>query len=158
MGTIIIPYLEDFFYRFNILSLSTKWLEHSWTYIKVCTHAQSLSCIWLFCNPMDCSLPGSAVHGISQARILECVAISSSRGSSQPRNQTPISCSLADRFFTTELPGKPHTLILKHSITISNCFHFTALLRYNSYIICTFTRLKCTVWWFLVYSPNCETI
>ena len=37
------------------------------------------------CNPMDCSLPGSSVHGIFQARILEWVAISISRGSSQPR-------------------------------------------------------------------------
>ena len=41
---------------------------------------------------MDCSPPGSSVHGISQARILEWVAISSSRGSSWPRDQTPISC------------------------------------------------------------------
>ena len=38
------------------------------------------------CNPTDCSLPGSSVHGISQARILEWVAISSSRGSSWPRD------------------------------------------------------------------------
>ena len=37
------------------------------------------------CDPMDCSLPGSSVHGISQAKILEWVAISFSRGSSQPR-------------------------------------------------------------------------
>ena len=43
-------------------------------------------------NPMDCSLPGSSVHGISQARILEWVAISSSRGSSQPKDQTHVSC------------------------------------------------------------------
>ena len=48
------------------------------------------SCLTL-CNPMDCSLPGSSVHGISQARILEWVAMSSSRGSSQPRNQTCVS-------------------------------------------------------------------
>ena len=39
--------------------------------------SQSLSCVWLFCDPMDCSLPGSSVYGISQARILEWVAISS---------------------------------------------------------------------------------
>ena len=45
---------------------------------------QSLSCVWLFCEPMDCSPPGSSVHGLSQARILEWVAISSSRGSSCP--------------------------------------------------------------------------
>ena len=40
------------------------------------------------CDPMDCSLPGSSVHGIFQARILEWVAVSFSRGSSQPRDQT----------------------------------------------------------------------
>ena len=55
------------------------------------------------CNPMDCILPGSSVHGIFQARKLEWVAISYSRGSSQPRDQTPvfyISC-IAGGFFTT---------------------------------------------------------
>ena len=46
------------------------------------------------CNPLDCSPPGSSVHGVSQARIQEWVAISSSRGSSQPRDQTCISCLL----------------------------------------------------------------
>ena len=55
------------------------------------------------------SLPGSSVHGTSQARILEGVAISFSRGSSQPRDQTPVSC-LAGRFFTTEPPGEPYTM------------------------------------------------
>ena len=45
-----------------------------------------------FCDPIDCSLPGSSVHGIFQARILEWVAMSISRGSSQPRAQTPIFC------------------------------------------------------------------
>ena len=45
------------------------------------------------CDPMDCSLPGSSVHGIFQARILEWVAIFSSRGSSQPKDQTRPSCS-----------------------------------------------------------------
>ena len=55
-------------------------------------HAQSFSHSQLFCDPMDCSPPGSYVHGIFQARILELVAISSSRGSSWPRNWTPVSC------------------------------------------------------------------
>ena len=44
-----------------------------------------------FCDPMDCSPPDSTIHGISQVRILEWVAISFSRGSSQPRGQTNIS-------------------------------------------------------------------
>ena len=58
-----------------------------------CVHACSVaqSCLTL-CDPMDCSPPGSSVHGILQARILEWVAISSSRGSSQPRVPTCISC------------------------------------------------------------------
>ena len=42
--------------------------------------------------PMDCSLPGSFVHGISQARTMEWVAISYSRGSSRPRDRTRVSC------------------------------------------------------------------
>ena len=56
------------------------------------------SCLTL-CNLMDCSLPGSSVHGILQARVLEWVAISFSRGSSRPRDRTQVSC-IAGRFFT----------------------------------------------------------
>ena len=51
------------------------------------------------CNPMDSSLPGSSAHGILQARILECVVISFSRGSSQSRDQTQVS-SIVGIFFT----------------------------------------------------------
>ena len=61
----------------------------------LCVCAQLLSCVHLFCDPMDCSPPSSSVHRIFKARILKCVAISSSRVSSQPRVQTP---ALADRF------------------------------------------------------------
>ena len=59
------------------------------------------SCLTL-CDPEDCSPPGSSVPRILQARILEWVAISSSRGSSQPRDWTHISCisCLAGGFFT----------------------------------------------------------
>ena len=56
------------------------------------------SCLTL-CDPMDYSLPDYAVHGILQARVLEWVAISFSRGSSQPKDQTLVSC-IAGRFFT----------------------------------------------------------
>ena len=58
------------------------------------------SCLTL-CNPMDCSPPGSSVHGISQARILECIAISYSREASQSRDQpkSPGSLALAGGFF-----------------------------------------------------------
>ena len=64
------------------------------------------------CDPKDCSLPDSSVHGILQARTLEWVAISSSRGSSPSRDRTHISCVsciLEGRFFTAVPPGKPVT-------------------------------------------------
>ena len=51
------------------------------------------------CNPMDCSSQGSSVHEILQARILGCVVMPSSRGSSQPRDRTQVS-RIAGRFFT----------------------------------------------------------
>ena len=50
------------------------------------------------CDPLDCSLPGSSVHGILQARIVEWVAISFCRGSSRPRDRTEIS-HIAGRHF-----------------------------------------------------------
>ena len=55
---------------------------------------------------MDCSPPGSSVHGISQARLLEWVAISFSRESSQAKDQTH-SPALVGRFYITEPPGDP---------------------------------------------------
>ena len=58
------------------------------------------------CDPTDCSLPGSSVHGISWARILERVAIFFSRGSSRPRDGTHVSCT-AGRLYTAESAGKP---------------------------------------------------
>ena len=55
------------------------------------------SCPTLY-DPMDCSPPGSAIHGILQARVLEWVAIPFSRGSSQPRDQTQVSRSAGRGF------------------------------------------------------------
>ena len=51
------------------------------------------------CDPMDCSPPGSSAYGILQARILKWVAISFSRGSSGPRDQTQVSHIAGKRFY-----------------------------------------------------------
>ena len=74
-----------------------------------CMCAHSLSHVWLSVI-MDCSPPSFFVHGIFQARILVWVAISYSRASSQPEDQTTylMSPALADRFFTTVPPEKPN--------------------------------------------------
>ena len=63
---------------------------------------------------MDRSLPGSSVHGILQARILEWVAISFSKGSSDPgiEPKSPMSPALGSRFFTTEPSGKPFVVFI----------------------------------------------
>ena len=71
-------------------------------FVWVCVFvAQSCATV---CDPMDCSLPSSSVHGILQARILEWVASPFSRGSSWPRDRTHVSC-IAGRFFTAEPPS-----------------------------------------------------
>ena len=66
------------------------------------------------CDPMDCGPPGSSVHGIPQKRILESVAMPSSRDLPDPRIKltSPVSPAMAGRFFTTEPPGKPHDTVI----------------------------------------------
>ena len=67
----------------------------------VCINVHAELCL-TFCDLLNCNPPGSSVHGLSQERILEWVTITSSRGSSRPRNQAYISCvpCIASRFFT----------------------------------------------------------
>ena len=57
------------------------------------------------CGPMDCSLRGFSIHGIFQARVLEWVAISFPRGSSQPRVGTRVSCIESRRFYRLSHQG-----------------------------------------------------
>ena len=106
----------------SLLDLSDKRLMSKFYRIFIFTNLEPLSSLFFacgvlkllqscltVCDPMDCSLSGSSVLGIFQARTLEWVAtISSSRGSSRPRDRTCSSCSscTAGRIFTAELPGK----------------------------------------------------
>ena len=67
--------------------------SQGWVQPPLCPHTviHSVFChVWL-CEPRDCNPPGSSIHRISQARIPECIAISFSKGSSEPRDQTHIS-------------------------------------------------------------------
>ena len=76
-------------------------------------HAELLQSCMILCDSMDCSLPGSSVHGIRQARILERVAMPSSRGSSDP-GITPASLTfpaLLDGFFTTSVTWEAQDLL-----------------------------------------------
>ena len=90
---------------------------------------------------MDCSLPGSSVHGILQARIQEWVAISFSRGSiPDPR----ISC-MADRFFSTEPPGKPYYHLIDSIFSASFKLYISAVIVWDpSATVSSQHFLKCT--------------
>ena len=84
--------------RCGVYSLKNTWRT------RVCLFVQSCPTL---CDPMDCSLPGSSVGGILQARTLEWVAIPFSRESSWPRDCTQVSC-LIGRFFTIWTPREAH--------------------------------------------------
>ena len=88
----------------SILSLSASFIYfYINLYIYTCVSVCQKLAIWhlsegkvaqlcpTLCNPMDCSLPGSSVHGILQAKILEWVSVPFSKESSQPRDQTQVS-------------------------------------------------------------------
>ena len=101
---------------------------------------------------MDCSLPNSSVHGISQARVLKWVAIFFFRGSSWPRDWTYISW-LADRFFTTEPPGKP---IIFGIVVVQSLSHVGLSATPRS-VACQ-ASLSFTVSWSLLKSMSIESV
>ena len=74
------------------------------------------------CSLIDCSPPGFSVHGVFQARVLEWVVISSSRKSSQPRDQIH-SPALAGGFFTTE-PRGPQYMYICGCVSVCLCVLF----------------------------------
>ena len=75
-----------------------------------------------FCGPMDCSPPGSSVHGILQARILEWVAMPPADDLPDPGIEaaSPVPPSLAGGFFITEPPDKPDSWTLRRFTKMSN--------------------------------------
>ena len=89
----------------SILSWKIPWTEESGKLQSVC--AKLLQSCPMLCEPVDCSPPGSSVHGSLQARILEWVAIPFFGGSSQRRDRSQVFCT-ADRFFTIQATKQVH--------------------------------------------------
>ena len=110
-----------YFFICIVFILNQKFIQFLWKLHEIwqiysyfaCLCAMSLQSCPTLCSPMNFSLPGSSVHVILQARMLEKVAIPFFRGSSWPRDQTWISCgsSITGRFSTTEPPWKPILLL-----------------------------------------------
>ena len=96
-------------------------------------YAHMLSHVWLCVTPLTVVHEIPLSMGSLQARILEWVVTSFSRGSSQPRGQTGVSCSTCG-FFTTEPPGKPIKIL--HAATKTQCSQI------NEYILKTINKQK----------------
>ena len=94
--------MEYNFWKLWITILYTCELYNIVHQLCLCVCPRLLQLCSILCDPMDRSLPGSSIHGISQARILEWVVISSSRGSSRPRDPT---CTSWVRFLPAEPSG-----------------------------------------------------
>ena len=93
------PVTPDLHVKQRSLIFSVIYGEHGF----ICAHcAQLLQLCPALCDLMDCSLSGSSVHGILQTRILERVAMDSSKRSSQLRDRNLVSC-IAGRFFSHSL-------------------------------------------------------
>ena len=109
---------------------------------------------------MDCSPLGSSVHGILQARILEWVAMSFSRGSSWPRDRTQVSCSscTASRFFTAEPPGKRFHLPLGNGKQWDTTIHLLEWVRSKTLARMWSNRNLFQCWWKSKISGTLEHI
>ena len=106
-------------------------MAHTNTYTQI-TEIPRMLCVRTqlcptLCDPMDYSPPCFFVHGISQARILEQVAIPYSRGSSQPRDWTRVSCIIG-RFFTI-LATREDVSTANYIPLLENTLHFSSLNR-----------------------------
>ena len=89
---------------YNPFSMGRRKKEQRHSLAKVSKFAQSCLTLW---DPMDCSLPGSSVHGIFQAIVLEQIAISFSSGSSQPRDRTQVSHNFRQTLYHLSHQGSP---------------------------------------------------
>ena len=110
--TYICTYIHIYVHIYTCIHIYI-YIERLYECVCVCVCAKSLQSCLTLCDPRDYILPGSFVHGILQARILERVAKHSSRGSSQPRDWTCVFCDscIAGGFFTTKPLGKPSHIL-----------------------------------------------
>ena len=131
--------------NFNKESLTWNFL--TWVLKELLDQKERLCMCWVthscltLCHPMDCSLPASSVHGIFQPRLLEWVSMSYSRGSSQPRDWTRISCvSCTGRQVDSVPPchlGSPERKV------IHNCRRTPTPLRWRAKESMTLPRTLC---------------
>ena len=123
------------------------YLIHRDSMLGACMHAQLLQSCLILCDPTDCRLPGSSVHGILQVRILEWVAMPFSRGSLPPTYQIQVSCIfyIAGGFFMLRHWESP--------CWVHICFQFTIFLNWplDFYVVSFFVSYKFILRFILSY-------
>ena len=102
LATFLSSHIKQKCYPSGAVKLFWHWLHEK--EVEVSKVAQSCPTL---CDPKDCCLPGSSVHGIFQARVLEWVAIPFSRVSSRPRDQTQVSCIVSKTLYRLSHQGRP---------------------------------------------------
>ena len=123
---------------FFTISANREALEHWSGLCRVVSCREVTQSCPTLCDPMDCSLPGSSLHGILQARVLEWVSISFSRESSQPKDQTWVSC----------IPGRCFNL---WATRVAYPFSRESSPPRN------WTRVSCIAGWFFISWANLHT-
>ena len=104
---------KPLFWKWHMWKVLFLHICHHFSFDTACVRAKSPQPCPTLCDPMG-SLPGSSVHGILQARILQWVAMPSSRGSSQPQGPNQVSC-IAGRFFTIRATREAQNLTINTS-------------------------------------------
>ena len=147
----------------GLQSMGSQKVRHDWATKQLIKEAECmpshLGDVWLF-HAMNYSLPGSSVHEILQARILEWGAMHPSRESSWPRDQTHISCvsCITSIFFPTALTGKPSKAERIINILLHLFFSFYilyCLLKWiNSDLLATWYCSSITFYWINILSVN----
>ena len=119
-----------------------------YAYVMLCCAVLShFSCVQL-CNPMDCSQPGSSVHGVLQTGILEWVAMPSSSGSSWPRNQTRVSyVSCIGRWVLYQQSnlGSPYIwyiILIKLLFKKTMMFHVSTINLWDNLFLCFLPEMR----------------
>ena len=110
-----------------------------------CMYAKLLQLCPTLWDPMDCTLSGSSVHGSLEARILEWIAISSSRGFSQPRNRTQVSYVSCIQVVSLPLP-LPVRLLVVNQVTKIFILKFDRIAR-----TCKQPKCPCIEGWIKIY-------
>ena len=117
------------------------WVKSHTRHLHLMTESEVTQSCPPLCDPMVCSLPGSHVHGIFQARVLDWIAISFPRGSSRPRDRSWVSC-IANRCFYCLSHQRSHTWWLNAALHALFYYPGPSTTLWAAWIACILSKLQ----------------